>query len=117
MATHNTAEAQVTSDHDQIRKWAESRGGKPAAVQATHRGDDPGIIRVIFPDAPNANDDSLEEISWDEFFRKFDEAGLALLHQDRMANGRKSLFYKLIGRDTAEARRHGENHASRHHRE
>jgi len=60
------------------RAGEESRGGKPAALKATHRGKDPGIIRLIFPDAPNADDDSLEEISWGEFFRKFDEADLAL---------------------------------------
>jgi hypothetical protein len=38
-----------------------------------------------------------------------------LLHQDNTAGGKKSFFNKLIGRDTAEARQHGENHASRHH--
>jgi len=116
MPEHTTAEAKITTDHDEIRKWAESRGGKPAAVKATHRGKDPGIIRLIFPDAPNADDESLEEIAWDEFFRKFDEAGLALLYQDKTSGGEKSLFNKLIGRETAEARRHGESHASRHHR-
>jgi hypothetical protein len=116
MATQHTAEAHITTDHDQIRKWAESRGGKPAAVKATHRGDDPGIIRLMFPGAPNANDDSLVEISWDEFFKKFDEAKLALLYEDKTADGQKSLFNKLIGRETAEARQHGESHASRHHR-
>lgn len=114
--THKTAEPQITTDHDQIRKWAESRGGKPAAVKATHRGDDPGIIRLIFPDAPNANDGSLEEISWDDFFEKFDEAGLALLYQENLSGDGKSLFNKLIGRETAEARRHGQSHASRHRR-
>jgi hypothetical protein len=116
MAMHRAAEAQTTTDHDQIRKWAEARGGKPAAVKATHRGGDPGIIRLIFPNAPNANDTSLEEISWDDFFEKFDEAKLALLYQDQTSGGDKSLFYKLIGRETAEARQHGEAHASRHHR-
>lgn len=116
MAAHKTAEAQVTTDHDGIRKWAEPRGGKPAAVRTTHRGQDPGIIRLIFPDAPNADDDSLEEISWDEFFRKFDQAGLALLHQDKTSDGKPSFFNKLIGRETAEERQHGESHASRHHR-
>jgi hypothetical protein len=116
MPAHKTAEAQLTTDHDQIRKWAESRGGKPAAVKATHRGKDAGIIRLIFPDAPNSDDESLEEISWDEFFRKFDEAGLALLYRDKMSGGERSLFNKLIGRETAEARRHGESRASRHHR-
>ena len=116
MPADKTAAAEITTDHEQIRKWAELRGGKPAAVKATHRGDDPGIIRLIFPDAPNANDDSLEEISWDEFFRKFDEAELALLYQEHTAGGKKSLFSKLVGRDTAEARKHGESHASRHSR-
>ena len=115
MAAHNTTEARITTDHDQIRQWVEARGGKPAAVKATHRGDDPGIIRLIFPDAPNANDDSLEEISWEEFFEKFDDANLALVYQDNTAGGEKSFFNKLIGRETAEARRHGESHTSRHH--
>jgi hypothetical protein len=90
MPAQKTAEAQITTDHDQIRKWAESRGGKPAAVKATHRGKDTGIIRLKFPDAPNSNDESLEEIPWDEFFRKFDEAGLALLYQDRMSGARRA---------------------------
>ena len=114
MAANRTT-AQITTDHDEIRKWAEARGGKPAAVKSTHRGDDPGIIRLIFPNAPNANEGSLEEISWDEFFEKFDEANLALLYQEKTAHGDDSFFNKLIGRETAEARQHGESHASRHH--
>jgi hypothetical protein len=99
MAAHDTAEAQVTTDHDEIRKWAEARGGKPAAVKATHHGRDAGVIRLMFPHAPNHNDDALEEISWDEFFRKFDDSKLALLHQETRADGGKSLFNKLVSRD------------------
>ncbi len=30
------AGAQITTDHDEIRKWAEERGGRPAAVRSTH---------------------------------------------------------------------------------
>lgn len=114
MAQHKSAEAKVTTDHDEIRRWAEARGGKPAAVKATHRKGDAGIIRLIFPDAPYANEESLEEITWDAFFEKFDAAELALLHEDETAGGERSLFNKLIGRDTAEERRHGKAHASRH---
>jgi hypothetical protein len=106
-------EAKVTTDHDTIRKWAEARRAKPATVRSTHRKDDPGIIRLEFPGAPNANDDALEEISWDEFFEKFDEAGLALLYQEETADGQRSNFNKLVGRETAEAREHGDNKASR----
>jgi hypothetical protein len=29
------AQAKVTTDHDEIRKWAEARGGRPAAVRST----------------------------------------------------------------------------------
>ena len=103
------AEATITTDHDEIRKWAEARGGRPAVVRGTE------ILRLEFPNAPNADDDDLEEISWDQFFEKFDEADLALLHQEKTADGKKSNFNKLIGRETADARAHGENHASRNH--
>jgi len=92
------AQAKVTSDHDEIRKWAQARGGRPATVRSTHRKDDPGIIRIEFPGAPNAKDENLEEVSWDEFFEKFDEAKLALLYQDQTASGERSNFNKLVPR-------------------
>ena len=109
------AQAKVTTDHDEIRKWAEARGGRPAAVRRTHSKDNVGIIRIEFPDAPNAKDDALEEISWEEFFEKFEKSNLALLYQEETARGQLSNFNKLVGRETAEAREHGESHASRHH--
>jgi glutathione synthase/RimK-type ligase-like ATP-grasp enzyme len=108
------AETKIATDHDEIRKWAEARGGQPAVVRATHGKDGTGIIRLAFPDAPNARDDALDEISWEEFFEKFDEAELALVYQEEAAGGDKSNFNKLIGRETAEAREHGAAHASRH---
>ena len=99
--------AQTTTDHDEIRKWAESKGGKPAAVKRTHNDEDVGIIRIMFPDAPNSEHDALVEISWDEFFDEFEERELALLHEE------DSMFSKLIGRDTAEKRAHGDHDAAR----
>ena len=98
----------ATTDHDEIRKWAESKGGKPAAVDRTHRDGDIGIIRLMFPDNPQSEHESLVEISWDEFFRQFEESKLALLYE------KDSLFSKIVGRDTLERREHGE-HVSRHH--
>jgi hypothetical protein len=109
------AQAKVTTDHDEIRKWAQARGGRPAAVRRTHSKDNIGIIRIEFPDAPNANDDALEEISWKEFFEKFEDSKLALLYQEETAKGELSNFNKLVGRETAEAREPGETHTSRHH--
>src|SRR5215210_2344903 len=63
------AEAKTTTNHDEIRRWAEERGGLPAAVRDTGRADDPGILRINFTAEPGGDDDDrLEEISWDEWF-------------------------------------------------
>jgi hypothetical protein len=101
------AMAETTTDHDTIRKWAESKGGRPAAVRRTHTDDDPGIVRIMFPDSPQSKHEALEEISWEEFFRKFDESRLALLYE------KDSMFSKLVGRETAERRAEGEHGARR----
>ena len=98
--------AQVTTDHNTIRKWAEKKGGKPAAVKRTHQGGDVGIIRIMFPDRPQSEHEALEQISWDEFFRQFEQSKLALLYEE------DSLFSKIVGRDTVERREHGEKHAA-----
>ena len=44
----------TTTDHDTIRKWAESHGGKPAVVRRAHARGDVGIIRIEFPDNPRS---------------------------------------------------------------
>lgn len=87
--------AKTTKDHDEIRKWAEARGGKPAVVAATETDKATGILRLMFPNAPHHNDGALEEISWDEFFEKFDESGLELTYQEKTADGQISDFNKL----------------------
>jgi hypothetical protein len=55
--------------HQEIRHWAEERGERPAMVKRTGKDGNVGIIRIDFPGYSEAN--SLEEISWDEFFEKF----------------------------------------------
>lgn len=90
--------SKVTTDHEFIRRWAEDRGGKPAAVKRTHEaGKETGIIRIDFPGY--SGKDSLEEISWDEFFDKFDSADLAMVYEDETSGGEKSNFTKLVRRD------------------
>jgi hypothetical protein len=84
--------SQVTTDHEKIRKWAQSHGGKPAAVSRTHEEGDVGIIRIMFPKAPRSEHEGLTEISWDEFFKEFDERSLALVYDE------SSLFSKVVSR-------------------
>lgn len=87
--------SKTTQDHDEIRQWAEKRGGKPAEVASTSQGGT-GILRIEFPGAPRANDSNLEEISWDEFFEKFDASGLSLVYQEVTSEGAESNFNKLV---------------------
>jgi hypothetical protein len=81
--------ASTTTDHDEIRKWAESRGGHPSMVK-TGKQDDGGILRIDFGEP----EESLEEISWDEFFDIFEGNDLAFLYQDEG----KSRFNKFVAR-------------------
>jgi hypothetical protein len=94
------ASARPTVDHNEIRRWAEDRDGKPACVKGTGGRGDVGMLRLDFPGYSGA--ESLEEISWDEWFRQFDENNLALLIQDRTADGEVSNFNKLVSRDSIE---------------
>jgi hypothetical protein len=103
----------TTTDHKEIRKWAQARGAKPARVKGTGNKTDEGMIRLDFPGYSGGG--SLEEISWDDWFHAFDENGLALVYQDKTAEGERSNFNKLIARDSANAREHGNSHASKHH--
>jgi hypothetical protein len=90
-------ESHRTKDHQEIRRWVESRGGKPAAVKGTGGDEDPGILRVDFPGY--GDESSLEAISWDEFFQKFDESRLDFLYQDRTKGGELSRFFKFVRSD------------------
>lgn len=98
-------QARVLTDHDEIRRWAEERGAKPACVRGTGSKGDIGILRLDFPSYGGA--ESLQQIDWDDWFPKFDERSLALLVQDRTADGQRSNFNKLISRRTARARAAG----------
>src|SRR2546430_4415488 len=98
MATKTSSH--VLTDHDEIRRWAEEREAKPACVRSTGDDNDIGMIRLDFPGY--SGEDSLEEVSWDEWFDKFDESGLALVVQEETANGQRSNFNKLVSRDSVE---------------
>jgi hypothetical protein len=98
--------SKTTQDHDQIRKWAEARGAVPAEVASTHTKGGPGILRFQFPDAPNQKDGNLREISWEDFFEKFDDANLELVYQEKTADGQTSNFNKLVHPDEEEHSRH-----------
>ncbi|HLM24134.1 MAG TPA: hypothetical protein VK274_03710 [Pyrinomonadaceae bacterium] len=98
MAT-GTSEAKVTTDHKEIQKWVEDRGGHPARVKGTERGKSAGLLRIDYPGY--SGEQSLEEITWGEFFEAFEENNLAFLYQEKTKDGKQSRFSKLVDRDKA----------------
>ena len=92
--------ATTTTNHDEIRKWVEDRGGHPAIVKDTENNNRPGgMIRIDFDDPDGSKDAGLKRIGWDEFFEIFDKNDLAFLRQDLP----DSRFNKFVQRQTADA--------------
>lgn len=86
----------ITTDHKYIKKWIDKRGGKPAKVKGTGNDHSSGILRVLFPGM--GSDQRLEVISWDDFFRNFEENNVAFLYQEKTAAGEESRFFKFVSR-------------------
>lgn len=86
------------TNHDAIRRWADETDARPARVKVEEQEegeevetDEANSLR--FEVAGEAGDETLEEISWNEWFRAFDEQELALVVS---ADG--AADYKLVAR-------------------
>jgi hypothetical protein len=93
--SQTTAASYTTTDHDEIRAWAEARGGRPASIRGTEDGSGGGVLRIDFDPA---DEDRLTEESWDEFFAVFDDRKLAFVYQEQTSDGNISRFNKLVSR-------------------
>ena len=91
------SEAKTTTDHAAIRRWVEERGGRPVSVEGTERrGEHAGVLRIDFPG--RGAEDGLTELSWEEFFDKFEKERLAFLYQEETKGGSDSRFFKFVQR-------------------
>ena len=82
------ASAHPVTDHDEIREWATKHEGRPSKVETGGKG---GILRLDFQE----KDEKLTEITWEEFFKIFEDSKLALLLPD----GKDSTFNKFVSRE------------------
>ena len=96
------AESKTTTRHDEIRSWIHERGGFPARVKGTTEAGAGGVLRVDYPGF--SGEDTLERLTWDEFFDAFETNKLAFLYQDTLASGEISRFSKFIDRESADAK-------------
>ena len=89
------SDTRTLTDHDEIKAWADERGGKPATVADTGDRKEPGILRLDFGE----ENEGLTQIGWGDWFEAFDDNRLALLVQDKTSDGDTSRFNKLVSRD------------------
>jgi hypothetical protein len=97
----SNSESKVTTNHQEIRRWVEKRGGHPASVKGTETSRSAGVLRIDYPGY--SGEETLEPIEWDEFFESFEKNKLAFLYQERTKDGAESRFSKLIDRETAKS--------------
>lgn len=91
------ASSKTTTDLKVIQKWAEERGGKPSRVKSTADDEGGGVLRIDFPGY--SGKDSLEEISWEDWYETFKDRKLEFLYQEHTAGGKESRFFKLINKE------------------
>jgi hypothetical protein len=81
----------ATTHHEVIRQWAEERGGTPATVEGTEHGDHLGVLRIDF----GGDDSKLRKVSWEEWFKTFDDRRLNFIYQEQRTDGSQSNFFRL----------------------
>lgn len=86
--------AKETTDHDTIKKWVESRGGKPSVVVENEEKTE--LLRL---NLPGYSEDNLEEIDWKNWLEIFDRKKLKFLYLEQTPDGKKSKFNKLVRRE------------------
>jgi hypothetical protein len=86
----------VTTDHEVIRRWAKARKAVPATVAGTEHEGHLGVLRFDFP---GYSGDRLTEVSWDDWLATFDQRRLNFIYQERLADGKRSNFFRLENPD------------------
>lgn len=91
----------TTTDHEEIKRWAMMHQGNPQLLDHTQAEGDKVGIRINFPgpedDTYLSEDHPPKDISWEEFFRIFDDQGLAFVYETERI-GDPSLAYRFSRR-------------------
>ena len=93
--TTKTIQNQVTVNHMKIKEWAEKRNGKPTMLLGTPNQMH-GLLYIDFGEG----EFSFQEITWQYFFKVFENRGYAFLYEQNSDNSLNSKFYKFIDRES-----------------
>lgn len=93
----------VTTNHEEIKSWITTHDGKPDLIQTPGVGNSEEGLRIDFPGKEdeeyfNENTKS-EDISWNEFFKRFEEWNLAFMYEEKTRGKNLSNAYRFIKRD------------------
>lgn len=86
-----------TTDHEEIKRWAEEHNGRPAVTRHEALGGGVGIIGIDLRDF--GEDEYVQPISWEDFFEQFDRQHLAFVYEQETLPGEKHWFHKFLRRD------------------
>jgi hypothetical protein len=86
----------LTTDHDEIRQWVESVGGRPVHVRVAGSHGPVGVPSLELPG--RATSGRAVPTDWDDWFGWFDDAGLALLYEKPQPDAGSGPFGKLVPR-------------------
>jgi hypothetical protein len=78
-----------TVEHDEIRQWAEARGGRPSIVRTSGgkgKNKSGGVLRIDF----GPKEEKFDEITWEEFFEVFDQSHVSFLIRIRRRTERRA---------------------------
>ncbi|MHB1118082.1 MAG: hypothetical protein ACYCZ7_00935 [Minisyncoccota bacterium] len=86
------------TDYDEIRGWIEERRGVPATLKETNENGEEStdMLHIAF----GTLSPDMEEMSWDEFFERFENENLALEYDDE-AEGGETPSFEFVDRDRA----------------
>lgn len=100
-------ETVTLTDHDAIRDWAAARAGAPAVIDVSAASGTQPMLRLVFgqqayqdqdrADRP-VNSGGIELVEWDEWFKLFDEAKLAMVVAKDVP-GRRDSFHEFVRRE------------------
>jgi hypothetical protein len=92
----------TTTDHDEIRLWAQAHDGHPEIIDEVEAGNAEPQLRINFPglqdDVFLSENTPEKSLSWEEFFQKFDHFGLAFEYDEKIEGTDVSNAYRFINK-------------------
>ncbi len=85
----------TTINHQEIRQYVEARGGTPSVISDT------GTLQISYPGSASAG--AAESVTWDQFFKAFEDNNLAMAYQEETAEGKPSNILKFVQREPGAA--------------